>query len=79
MGRSAKLHKRVKKTQTTQPKPAAPSPPSANIHSAKKRAGLKGRAKTRSGAHVLGGADYVTLLMSGRRKAAGEALKLPAE
>jgi hypothetical protein len=29
--------------------------------------------------HVLGGADYVTLMMGGRRKAREEAMKLPHE
>lgn len=49
----------------------------SSVRSAKKRAGLKSKAK--EGEHVLGGADYVTLLLGGRRKAAEEALKLPAE
>ena len=46
----------------------------------KKRAGLKSKAYTRkpgSEGHVLGGADYVDLLMGGRRKARQEAAKLP--
>ncbi|KAH0832097.1 hypothetical protein J3R83DRAFT_13006 [Lanmaoa asiatica] len=53
-----------------------------SVQSAKKRAGLKSKAKAKSGTkgtqgdHVLGGADYVTLLLGGRRKAAEEALKL---
>ncbi|KAH7885239.1 hypothetical protein F5I97DRAFT_1956354 [Phlebopus sp. FC_14] len=58
---------------------------SLSIDSAKKRADLKSKVKAKSGskgaegAHVLGGADYVTLLSGGRRKAAEEALKLPRE
>lgn len=52
------------------------------MQSAKKRAGLKSKAKARSGTEgtqgdILGGADYVTLLLGGRRKAAEEATKLP--
>ncbi|KAI9573555.1 hypothetical protein HD554DRAFT_1982541, partial [Boletus coccyginus] len=59
---------------TTQPKPAAQAPSVP----AKKRAGLKSkvRGKGRRGAHVLGGADYVTLLMGGRRKVAAEEAKI---
>ncbi|KAF8133843.1 hypothetical protein EV363DRAFT_937037 [Boletus edulis] len=80
MGKSAKLHKRVKKTTSSsapQPKSIAPSAPS--VQSAKKRADLKSKAKARSSSKgdVLGGADYVTLMLGGRRKAADEALKLP--
>ncbi|KAF8551703.1 hypothetical protein OG21DRAFT_1370268, partial [Imleria badia] len=55
------------------PKPVAPPVPA--VQSAKKRTGLKSKAK--AGEHVLGGADYVTLLLGGRRKAADEATKLP--
>ncbi|KIJ62616.1 hypothetical protein HYDPIDRAFT_114274 [Hydnomerulius pinastri MD-312] len=98
MGRSAKVHKRTKKTTTpshAQRKPAAPEPKSksgiasadasSSVQSAKRRADLKAKvkakpgAKTADGEHVLGGADYVTLLMGGRRRAAEEALKLPRE
>ncbi|KIK94051.1 hypothetical protein PAXRUDRAFT_828386 [Paxillus rubicundulus Ve08.2h10] len=95
MGRSAKFHKRIKKTGTssnTQSRPATqetkkkPSPNAApSVQSAKKRADLKSKVKARpttksvDGEHVLGGADYVTLLLGGRRKAAEEALKLPKE
>lgn len=65
-----------KKTASSQSKPAASSVPS--VQSAKKRAGLKSKTKGRKeGEHVLGGADYVTLLSGGRRKAADEAAKLP--
>ena len=51
----------------------------------KKKAGLKAKAKAsakrRDGAegHVLGGADYVELLMGSRRKAREEAAKLPQD
>lgn len=55
------------------------------VQSAKKRAKLKGKAisTTAPGTSsdpskgVLGDADYVSLLMGGRRKAKEEALKLP--
>jgi len=55
--------------------------------SAAKKAKLKGnkRVKLRSGSssttttgwHVLGGADYVDIMMGGRRRENEEALKLP--
>ncbi|KAN0087610.1 hypothetical protein V8E55_006231 [Tylopilus felleus] len=66
-----------KATAPLQPKPVAPPVPS--VQSAKKRAGLKSKAKANKheGDHVLGGADYVTLQLGGRRKAAEEARKLP--
>lgn len=71
------VQKKTSSSSTTQPKPVtAPAP---SVQSAKKRAGLKSKAKARPGAQgesVLGGADYVTLLLGGRRKAAEEALKL---
>lgn len=52
---------------------------------AKKRADLRAKAKNMSSASgqkeggVLGDADYVSLLMGGRRKAKGEAEKLPQD
>ncbi|KAF9221588.1 hypothetical protein BS17DRAFT_757567 [Gyrodon lividus] len=98
MGRSAKFHKRVKKTASSsnaQSRPAVPESrtktsaavgnASSSVQSAKKRSDLKSKVKARPGTksvegeHVLGGADYVTLLLGGRRKAAEEALKLPKE
>ena len=64
-----------KSVSSQQPKLVEPT----RIQSAKKRAGLKSRAKGgNNGTHVLGGADYVTLLLGGRRKAADEAMKLPS-
>lgn len=57
---------------------------SSHVQAARKRADLKSKSKSKPssskgpGEHVLGGADYVTLLMGGRKKAAGEALKLLA-
>ncbi|KAM5538597.1 hypothetical protein V8D89_007626 [Ganoderma adspersum] len=60
---------------------AAPTPKEQ-----KKRAGLKDKAKgstrRREGDRdgpVLGGADYVELMLGGRRKAAAEAAKLPQD
>jgi hypothetical protein len=60
--------------------PKTPNPAEAAFV-AKKKAGLKGKAvKNREvEGHVLGGADYVTLMMGGRRKAREEAMKLPRE
>lgn len=48
----------------------------------KKKAGLKAKAYKRkpgSEGHVLGGADYVGLMMGGRRRAREEAAKLPQD
>ncbi|KAI0366662.1 hypothetical protein BV20DRAFT_1055491 [Pilatotrama ljubarskyi] len=86
MGRSAKLHKPTSSagsTAVSQPAPkpkavaAAPTPKEQ-----KKRAGLKAKAKThkREGdGPVLGGADYVELMLGSRRKAKEEAAKLPKD
>jgi len=54
------------------------------VQSAKKRSTLKGKAtKDKNSSNtddgVLGGADYVSLLMGGRRKAKEEAQKLPKD
>ena len=57
---------------------AAPPVPSEQ----KKKAGLKAKAARRKGpseGHVLGGADYVELLMGSRKKAREEAAKLPKD
>ncbi|KAI6147150.1 hypothetical protein BKA82DRAFT_163419 [Pisolithus tinctorius] len=97
MGRSAKVHKRVKQMKKPQLQPAPPpepkpklkssAPASTEIQSAKKRSDLRSKVKNKGksiakgadGGHVLAGADYVTLMMGGRRKAAEEALKLPPD
>ncbi|KAG2065301.1 hypothetical protein BDR04DRAFT_170778 [Suillus decipiens] len=56
---------------------------SSHVQAAKRRADLKSKSKSKpssskaTGEHILGGADYVTLLMGSRKKAAEEALKLP--
>ncbi|KAG6878504.1 hypothetical protein C0993_005433 [Termitomyces sp. T159_Od127] len=61
---------------------AAPSAstPQTQVQAAKKKANLKGKtAKSNSGSSgkgLLGGADYVDLMMGGRRKAKLEAQKL---
>ena len=50
--------------------------------SAKRRSGLKAKAAAtkRSGeGHVLGGADYVSLMMGSRKQAREEAKKLPKD
>ena len=54
------------------------------VREQKKRAGLKEKAKAskhkREGdGPVLGGADYVELMLGSRRKAAAEAAKLPKD
>ncbi|KAL4245552.1 hypothetical protein ABKN59_010340 [Abortiporus biennis] len=82
MGRSAKFHKRSKSItiakSSHQPNSkvasAAPAP-----QEQRKKAGLKAKATKRKDGegHVLGGADYVELMMGGRRKAKEEATKLP--
>ncbi|KAJ8593808.1 hypothetical protein M405DRAFT_858613 [Rhizopogon salebrosus TDB-379] len=93
MGRNAKLCKRVNKK--TAPHPSSASLNIANasnthavsssMQAARKRADLKSKSKSKpssgkaTGEHVLGGADYVTLLMGGRKKAAEEASKLPKD
>ncbi|OAX42133.1 hypothetical protein K503DRAFT_711225 [Rhizopogon vinicolor AM-OR11-026] len=88
MGRNAKLCKRIKKNATSSAShPSSASLNTANTHAsmqaARKRADLKSKSKSKSssskGEHVLGGADYVTLLMGGRKKVAEEALKLPKD
>ncbi|KAJ7451544.1 hypothetical protein FB451DRAFT_1566075 [Mycena latifolia] len=89
MGKSAKLHKRpknLKKASTgTGGSSAAASVvggAQAQAQSAKKKAGLKqkvaaGKGAAPSGGHVLGGVDYVNLMMGSRRQAREEAAKLP--
>ncbi|KAJ6462029.1 hypothetical protein C8R47DRAFT_1158808 [Mycena vitilis] len=90
MGKSAKLHKRtpkgVKKTTTGGSSNAAASVvgggAQAQAQSAKKKAGLKQKAaskSTGSDGHVLGGADYLSLMMGSRKKARAEAAKLPRD
>jgi len=86
MGRSAKFHKRTKKTSApttptghpaTKPSSAAPS-----AQEQKKRAGLKAKIvkhRKEGDGPVLGGADYVDLMFGGRRKAMEEAAKLPRD
>ncbi|KAF7364998.1 hypothetical protein MVEN_00370800 [Mycena venus] len=88
MGKSAKLHKRtpknLKKPSTGASSSAAATVvgagAQAQVQNAKKKAGLKQKAASKStgeGGHVLAGADYVTLMMGGRKKAREEAAKLP--
>ncbi|KAG8697337.1 hypothetical protein FRC09_007932 [Ceratobasidium sp. 395] len=84
MGKSAKLHKRKGKTTSSlatqsksQTNPSTSQPQANKVTESKKKAQKpKAGPKTREG-HVLGGADYVTLMMGGRAKARQEALKLP--
>jgi len=80
MGRSAKFIKKVKKPSasgSSQSKTASSAPAEQ-----KKKATLKSKTSLRkpgSEGHVLGGADYVELMMGGRRKAREEAAKLPKD
>ncbi|KAF8599194.1 hypothetical protein BDV93DRAFT_315633 [Ceratobasidium sp. AG-I] len=46
---------------------------------AEKLRDMKAKSKLHREGHVLGGADYVTLMMGGRAKARQEAEKLPIE
>ncbi|KAI6129966.1 hypothetical protein EV401DRAFT_1851914 [Pisolithus croceorrhizus] len=72
-----------KRTTKPQSQPAPPPEPKSKTKSSgpttTETAKNKGKSATKGadGGHVLGGADYVTLMMGGRRKAAEEALKLP--
>ncbi|CAE6449347.1 unnamed protein product, partial [Rhizoctonia solani] len=90
MGKSAKLHKRPRKGKVASSSashaksqsnpvapPAQPQPTKAKADKAK-RFKSKPSASGREG-YVLGGADYVTLMMGGRAKAREEALKLPVD
>ncbi|KAA1469795.1 hypothetical protein DENSPDRAFT_879215 [Dentipellis sp. KUC8613] len=86
MGRSAKMHKRAPKKATsgTTSSGANRGEHTAAAAQAKKKAGLKEKAvKLRkpgsSDEPVLGGADYVDIMMGGRRKAREAAKKLPRE
>ncbi|KAL0960982.1 hypothetical protein HGRIS_005979 [Hohenbuehelia grisea] len=92
MGKSAKLHKRGHKKAALKGTSGAGSAKSSGgatgshvqVQAAKKKATLKDKtkskpSKTGSSDGVLGGADYVSLLMGGRRKAREEAEKLPRD
>ncbi|KAI0051107.1 hypothetical protein FA95DRAFT_1554925 [Auriscalpium vulgare] len=80
MGRSAKLHKRNKMNST--PAAGGHIEQAATVGAAKKKAVLKARSASRKpGAegHVLGGADYVDIMLGGRRRAREAAQKLPQD
>ncbi|KAJ2916141.1 hypothetical protein MD484_g4272, partial [Candolleomyces efflorescens] len=83
MGKSAKLHKRVKKLKTPGGASSATGASTqAQAQAAKKKATLKdktSKGKSDRQGPVLGGADYVSLLMGGRRKAREEAARLPMD
>jgi len=79
MGKSAKLHKRLKKTASSHSKPLPTANPSqTQVQTAKKKATQKQKAGKSAGGHVLGGADYVDIMMGSRKRAREEATKLPA-
>ncbi|KAL9711292.1 hypothetical protein Ac2012v2_005832 [Leucoagaricus gongylophorus] len=82
MGKSAKLHKRVPKKLKSSTHTLAQN----QVQDAEKRASRQSKATTtkrekreKREKRVLGGADYVTLMMGGRRKAQCEATKLPQD
>ncbi|PPQ65389.1 hypothetical protein CVT26_000014 [Gymnopilus dilepis] len=87
MGKSAKLHKRVKKVKSStstsaSSNTAAGSSSATQVQAAKKRSKLKAKAAKGSSSSekgVLGGADYLTLLEGSRKKIAEEAKKLPRD
>jgi len=85
-----RVPKKLKATTSSSSAPSTPSttpnPSQSKAQTAKRRADLKAKAaKAKPSAsasgqkegHVLGGADYVSLLLGGRRKAREEAEKLP--
>jgi len=87
MGKSAKFLKRVKKPKTKPSTAVTPNASSSSttqpqVQAAKKRENLKKKTALKASPKskgVLGGADYVTLLMGGRRKVEIEAKKLPQD
>ncbi|PPQ92826.1 hypothetical protein CVT25_004314 [Psilocybe cyanescens] len=90
MGKSAKVHKRVPKKSKSSTTTATSSAPSASssrtqVQTSKKHSALKEKAGKGKGSSttpkggVLGGADYLSLLMGSRRKIAEEAKKLPKD
>lgn len=56
-----------------------------SVQAAKKKVSLKAKSKgpntisSKGDAGILGGADYVSLMMGGRRKAREEAVKIPKD
>ncbi|KAJ3814071.1 hypothetical protein EV368DRAFT_81032 [Lentinula lateritia] len=92
MGRSAKVHKRVaKKIKTSSNTPSqypTQTEQQLQLQASRKKATLKEKTKQaakstntpqpvrKEGEHVLGGVDYVSLLMGGRKKAREEGGKL---
>ncbi|KAH9049869.1 hypothetical protein EDB84DRAFT_837813 [Lactarius hengduanensis] len=89
MGKSAKAHKRTRKTASgastalTTPPSKQPAPVAVASAAKKKASTRKGKAKRPrpSGAGgsgpVLGGADYVDIMFGSRRREREEAQKLP--
>lgn len=71
--------KAIMKTSSTTP--AKSSTPTSAAHSRSQTAnGVKKRKPGDGGeGHILGGADYLTLMMGSRRKAKEEAMKLPMD
>ncbi|TFK73615.1 hypothetical protein BDN72DRAFT_834492 [Pluteus cervinus] len=91
MGKSAKFlkrtHKKLKSGGNNQLVSTPAKSTDTDIQNAKKKASLKSKAskantptvtnKRSADDKILGGADYVSLMMGGRRKAKQEAEKLP--
>jgi len=83
MGKNAKVHKRLKKKTAshTVSGPSAISNSHPRVQAAKQKAGLKYKTKNRGAGNeeggLLGGVDYVSMMMGGRRKAKQEAAKMP--
>ncbi|EIM86121.1 uncharacterized protein STEHIDRAFT_111654 [Stereum hirsutum FP-91666 SS1] len=79
---SAKKRASLKDKATTKPSPSNPAKSSAPASTVKAQ-NVNGSAKRKPGdggeGHILGGADYVTLMMGSRRKAREEAKKLPRD
>ncbi|KAJ7600935.1 hypothetical protein C8J56DRAFT_21958 [Mycena floridula] len=81
MGKSAKLHKRTKKlkSSTSSSVAIASTTTSHPVQAAKKKRTLKTGSRKAGDGPVLGGADYVSLMMGSRKRAREEALKLPVD
>jgi len=83
MGKTAKVHKRLNKRKlaggsSTLLVSSRAQTSQTQVQAAKKKAGLKNKSKPNNSPEdgLLGGADYVSILMGGRRKAKSEAQKL---
>ncbi|KIY44758.1 hypothetical protein FISHEDRAFT_50723 [Fistulina hepatica ATCC 64428] len=84
MGKSAKMCKRVPKKTTSSMSNQDSTPSSVAetpVQRAAKKAALRSKAVSTGGkreGHVLGGADYIDIMMGSRKRAREEAQKLPS-